>query len=510
MYHLLNKKKYGIINYFAAFMIILFSPFVNAMHITEGEGGSDKDEPELTKEEKEQQDKLLNLITGKITEIVTDATKENVKKEDVDKKVAEVNKLVTQLRDEAINDLKERVDKMAKENEALTKASKDQGVELTKLKNQKQSGPVVSFIEATKNAILGHPKKDEYFKEVTDSYGTRTSLLDFFKNGGQRTPEFEIDGGSDIIRNKAAVEMLESNIVQANVSTIRLTDLVPGTYGVPLTLYAHVLDYFPIRNISRPNLAMLVVYSYEDGVDTTAEGAASSKSSFLLKTVSFPAFYVDTHIPLSEETLDDLDEVLSEINRIAPSKVKEKLDEKVYADAGNDSTDIKGMFVNGDKCTDFDTTDYADSIPGANWVDVIECMIAECESNNYVPDTVGFNPTDVRLKFNSLKNQLDDSIRDNRLVFTNGVLVSVCGLTVRRSAKITANSCFVGAIQPVALLGVRKNMALEFGYNSTDFTERQITARIGLRVAFGVGDPLAIQYCADVATALAAIEDTGA
>jgi hypothetical protein len=133
-------------------------------------------------------------------------------------------------------------------------------------------------------------------------------------------------------------------------------------------------------------------------------------------------------------------------------------------------------------------------------------MISQCEDSEYSPDTVGLNPVDIRLYINSLKDALDNSIKDNRLVFANGKLVSICGLRVVASKKIAANTCFVGAINQLALLGVRKNLTLEIGLNGSDFVEGQKTARVGMRVAFGVGDPLGIIYCSDMTTDIETIK----
>lgn len=448
----------------------------------------------MTPEELKAKQELLDEIKAEVSELISGSTNGLVKSTEVEAKVKSINEKIEKLEGDSklIKELKESIDAQNTLIEKLEKAAKEQGTELAKMKNGANTpAEKRTWIQAAEDAIMQF--KDACLTEITDSNGTRMSLLPYFKRGNKMTPEFTIS---------KAVDMLESNIVQNYVGQIRLTELAPGIYGTPITFYPHVLDYFPQRRITKPNLSMLVTYSYSDGAGTKTEGSAGTASSFLLKTVSFPSFFVDTYIPLSDETLDDLPEVLSEINRIAPSKIKDKIDAKIYADAGNDTTDIMGMFVNGSKCTDFVATTYETSVTGANYVDLIEAMVASCETNKYQPDTVGLNPVDVRIKFNSLKNQLDDSVKDNRLVFVNGQLVSICGLRVVKSSAITANTCFVGAINQVALLGVRQDMTMEIGLNAADFTERQKTARVGMRVAFGVGDPLGVIYCSNMSTDL--------
>ena len=56
------------------------------------------------------------------------------------------------------------------------------------------------------------------------------------------------------------------------------------------------------------------------------------------------------------------------------------------------------------------------------------------------------------------------------------------------------------AAQPQLLIGKRKEMTLEIGYNGTDFTEGQKTVVVKVRVAFAVRDAAAVVYSAAVDT----------
>jgi HK97 family phage major capsid protein len=456
---------------------------------------------EIARAEKEA---LLKEIKG----IITDATKDSASKPEVDAKIEEklksINERIAKLPSDEIDSLKVKLDELAKKNEALENASKKQGEEMVKLKSgQGQNVAPKSLYQIAENAIMKY--KDVFLTEKTDTNGSRLSMLDWFNKGNQTSPKFELTDGATAL--KVAVDMGIDTVAQSNVPLLRLTTLVPGVFGNPLSIYPHVLDYFPQRPCLT-SLSMLVSYSYTDGTQVQPEGNASGKSSLLLKTVEFPTFRVSTYISMTDKMLDNLPEALAEISRIAPDKVKSRLDEFVYRTTGDDSTTIKGMF-SAAKSTAFVADTYADSVVGANYIDLIEAMVLQCELSEYQPGVLGLNPSDIRIKFNSLKNQLDDSVKDNRVTFTNGKLSSVCGLSVVASPKITANTCFVGAIMDVALLGINKNLTLEIGLNGTDFVEGQKTARIGMDVAFGVGDPLGIIYCSDMTTDLDTIKKIG-
>jgi HK97 family phage major capsid protein len=124
--------------------------------------------------------------------------------------------------------------------------------------------------------------------------------------------------------------------------------------------------------------------------------------------------------------------------------------------------------------------------------------------NKYKPKFVGLNSTDID-KIQSLKDQLDNSISDRRLVFNaDGDLVKIAGLRVVENDYITADTAIVGDTAQ-AMIGVRKAMTMEIGLNSTDFTEGQKTVRLGLRLAFGVRDKAAFQYSSGLTADLATI-----
>jgi len=444
----------------------------------------------------EEKKELLKELELKIKSIITDSTKEKVSAKDLNDKIAEVNKTISEnLSNDEMADLKKTVDTMKTELTEANEALKAQGLELSGLKEnetQKKELPK-TFREAVKAAIM---EKKGVLVEKNDDYGKRMSLKDYFTEAGnKRTPSFTI---------KTAVDMLESNIVQSNVATVRLTELDPQRVGIPLTIYPHVFDWMPTKKIARPYMSILVVYSYEDGSGTKTEGSASSKSSFLFKTVEFKAFYNSTHFVLSDETLDDLEEALDEIAIVAPSKILDSVDGKVLGTAGDDSTDIAGLFT-ANKHTDFATVTYTDTVTGANMIDLIAKAKLQCEGNKYRPNVVIMNPSDVD-SLASLKDANDNSVTDRRLRWdTLGNPTFVFGMRIIASTEITANTLAV-VDQAQLMIGIRKDMTMEIGYNSTDLTEGQKTVVIKVRNAFGVRDKAAVIYSDDISTDVTAID----
>lgn len=446
----------------------------------------------MTPEEiKAEKDLLLKEIESNVKSLIADSQKDSITKVELDAKVNELNKSITDsLDNEDMAALKVSIDGLvvaSSDNAAAIKAMAEKAVEDV-------SKAPLSFREVMKAAILS--KKDMVLTEKNDDNGKRLSLKDYFtEKGNKQTPVFTM---------KAAVDMLESNIVQAEVANIRLTELDPNRVGTPLSVYPNVLDWMPSRGISKPYMSVLVVYDYQDGAGTKTEGTAPTKSSFLFKTVQFPSFTIATYFTLSDETLDDLEEALDEISIVAPEKINDNVDSQILGAAGDDITALAGILT-ATKNTAFVPTTYANQVAGANLIDVIAKMKLSCLANKYRPSIVLLNPDDID-NIAALKDGLDNSILDRRMRFDSiGNPISIAGLRIIASTTIVQNTAIV-LDSTKTVIGKRRDMTLEIGYNGTDFTEGQKTVMIKIRVAFAVRDKAGIIYSSDLAAAKATID----
>jgi len=439
------------------------------------------------------------LLLQEIKGLIADSQKDNVKKTDLETRVDGINKAIAdKLTNEDIKALKESVDKLVTEaaaNAAAINALKEQGnKEVEKPKNFKEM-----FKQALINAVMEASKDAPgLLTDKNDDFGQRKSLKEYFsKKGNKVSPEMTV---------KVAVDMLESNIVQSNVATIRLTELDPQRVGIPLTIYPHVTDWMPSKTIGRPYMSLLVVYTYEEGAGTKTEGSASSKSSFLLKTVEFKAFFIATYFTLSDETLDDLEEAMEEIAVTGPSKILDNVDYQMLGTAGDDSSALAGLLTSNKKTNFASATTYASTIANANKVDCIATMKLQAEASNYRPDVVLLAAQEIN-ELASEKDQLDNSKIDRRVVFdVLGEPTYVCGMRIiKTTSTVMAANIAVVLDSKQLMIGKRKDMTLEVGYNGTDFTEGQKTVVIKVRLAFGVRDKAAVIYCSDLDAAVAAI-----
>jgi len=432
-----------------------------------------------------EREQLLLEIKG----LIADSQKEGVKKADLDNTIKELNDKIAKLDNGEMKTLKESVDALLKataDNAAAIKAMGEQSQKKEEKPLTLKEALIAAAMEAGKNV-------PNLITEVQEGDKKKLSMKEYFtKLGNRSTPELTV---------KVAVDMLQANIVQSNVNTVRLTQLDPQLVGSALAFYQHVVDWMPVKPITGKFMSILVVYSYEDGAGTKTQGSTASKSSFLLKTVEFVSATIGTKFRISDESLADLPEVMDEIARVAPDKIKSNIDYQILGSAGDDTTTIKGMYA-ASKKTDFaGATTYASTIQNANKVDVISLMKDQAETSGYVVDSINLNPLDVRV-IAAEKDQLDNSKTDRRVTFDAlGEPLAICGMLIKRNVKQTANTLSVVAREQLQI-GDRQQMTLEIGYDGNDFTEGYKTVKVNVRLAFAVRDPLAVIYCSDLATAV--------
>jgi hypothetical protein len=431
---------------------------------------------------------LLKEIQG----LIDKSQSEGVKKADLDKAIKDLNERIEKLNNEEMKTLKEGVDKLlvaTAENAAAIKAMGEVA--------SKKEVKTMTLKEALLDAIQESSKVvPTLVSKRTENGVEKLSMSEYFnKLGNKNTPEMTL---------KVAVDMNQSQIVQSNVATIRMTELDPTRVGIPLAVYRHVTDWMPVKTISNKYMSLLVVYSYEDGAGTKTQGSTATKSSFLLKTVEFVSATIGTKFRLSDESLSDLPEAMDEIARVAPSKIKDNIDVQILGSAGDDTATIKGLYA-ASKHTDFaSATTYLAMWPSPTRVDVIALMKDQAETSKYLVNTVILNPLDVR-KIAAEKDQLDNSRIDRRVTFDAlGEPIAICGMLIERNANQIADSVTVLDRNQVQI-GDRMQMTLEVGYDGNDFTEGYKTVRINTRLAFGVRDPLAVIYCSGLDAAVAQI-----
>ncbi len=446
-----------------------------------------KTEIELLEEISKQTSEQMESIKSEFTTLVEKANKGTLNKEQLDEELLKLTKAADELTEKNKKDLTDQLNAKVKE------LSEKFELEILGLKEEGfKNNKSLTFRDKIKKAF----EESGLVKEIETTEG-KTKVIDYFsKKEAKSTPVMVI---------KAAVDMTTANIYSTNVElgSPFYTEYDLQVVQIPLNNDIKTMQVFPVRNVTTKYMGIIVENTYVDGSATTAENTAAGKSSVLFETSEFKVFKINTYFHIPEENLDDVDFLMDELGRLAPSKIMTKLDSKVLSTSGDNSTDIKGLLATGNH-TDFDTTTYANSQEGADIIDLIGKMKLQADIANYSANVVIMHPNDIDV-LEGLKD-LNENSKYNRSVRydATGNVTSVKGLKIVKNKQITADTMTVLDVGATTI-GIRKDINMQIGLDSDDLTKGMRTVVFGMRAAFGVKDIGAVIYSDSIAADIAII-----
>jgi HK97 family phage major capsid protein len=446
-----------------------------------------EEEKELLEKIEKQTSEQIGAIKTEFKELVEKLLAGSITKEQLDEQLSAITekteKFEATVNEKLAEDLKKTVSDLTEKFELEINALKEQGI------NEKPT----TFRDRLAKAF----EESGYIKEKETPNG-KTKVFTYFEGKEAKS--------SPVMTVKAAVDMTTANIYGSNVELgspfYTSYELTP--VQIPLNNDIRAMQVFPVSNITTKYMGIIVENNYVDGSATTAENTAAGKSSVLFETAEFKVFKINTYFHVPEENLDDVDFLLDELARLAPDKIMTKLDSKILSASGDNSTDIKGLFVSGNFTAFASATTYVDSQEGADIIDVVRKMKLQAKVAGYNVNIVGLNPADIDI-VEGLKD-LNENSKFNRIVKYDsmGNLVSIAGLRVMDNKQITANTCFVADVR-YQKIGVRKDITMQIGLDSDDLTTGMRTIVFGMRAAYGGKDANSVIYCDDIQTAISDI-----
>lgn len=227
----------------------------------------------------------------------------------------------------------------------------------------------------------------------------------------------------------------------------------------------------------------LVKWAYQTGKEgaagQTSEGALKNQIDFDIVLGSEDVVKTTAFIKVSDEMIDDIDFIQSEINNELMRELLKAVELGVYSGAGTTNT-LHGI---RDVATAFSAGTFAASVDNANRVDVLsvamnQIMIAEQGMPNYIM----MHPSDVTalklVKESPTNNQYID-----RLQNVAGTYI-LDGVPIIPTTLVTAGEYLVGDFTKASVLQ-RSGVNIEVGLDSDDFTKNLRTIRAEWRgVAF--------------------------
>lgn len=297
------------------------------------------------------------------------------------------------------------------------------------------------------------------------------------------------EGSNQKVIVKAAGDMLIStNVSGGNVPVEqRLAGMNPIASRM-----VRLLDIVS-RGTAESNVISWVYQANKDGAaGGTAEGALKNQIDFDLVVASESVKKRTAYIKVSDEMVDDISFMTSEINNELLRELLKDVESQVYAGDG------LGNNLNGIRtvATAFAAGSFALSVDNANIVDVLRIAMNQVKiADQVMPNYILMNPSDVTaLKLIKVGSTDDRYIDQLQMV---GSTLMLDGVSIIESTLVAQDDYLVGAFD-LATVYDKGSISIEVGLDSDDFTKNLRTVRAewrGLvivknndRTAFVAGD----------------------
>jgi len=305
---------------------------------------------------------------------------------------------------------------------------------------------------------LSAGERDEASKNVSSLYkGLKEgqSTLDAIKNGG-----------SDKLKFKAAGTMLIStNISGGNVP---VEQRLSGLDDIP-SREVRLLSIVS-RGTASSNVISWVSKVNRDGAAAgTAEGTLKNQIDFDIVVNSENVKKFTAYIKVSEEMVDDIDFMNTEINNELVSELLRAIELQVYSGDGT------GLNLNGivTQATAFVAATAPEAVDNANLVDVIRTAITQIKiANQMPPNYIMLHPTDV-LGLLQIKRSTTDKAYIDALQLVAGNL-SLDGVPIIETTLVTVDTYLVGDFTKATVFD-KGSISVEVGRSDDDFVKNLVT-----------------------------------
>ena len=249
----------------------------------------------------------------------------------------------------------------------------------------------------------------------------------------------------------------------------RTADVVPLA-----TRPIQILDLIPIDPVSVSNVKWMEKTTYTISAAEIAEAATYPESTYVWTERSAPVQKIADSIPVTDEQIDDVDQMASLLDADLRFGVRQKLDSQVINGTGT-APQIRGILNYAGIQTQARATDpHFDAI--------FKAITKVRVTGRAEPDAVAIHSTD----FQTIRlTRTADGIYIMGNPDSPGSM-RLFGLPVAINEVLTAGTALVGDYSRYARLKERKGIEVQVGYTGTQFTEGKKTLRADVRVAMVV------------------------
>lgn len=255
--------------------------------------------------------------------------------------------------------------------------------------------------------------------------------------------------------------------------------------GIMPTLFQPlgIMDLFAQGVANSNSVEYLMETAAISGAAGVAEGATKPESTLEFERMSAPVKKIATHLPVTDEMLEDVAAIESYINgRLALFVRLEEEDQVINGTGGDDLSGVVDNLPMGNTAVRSDAVDATDA-------DHIYAGITKVREAYLEPDAIILHPTD----WESLRTLKDGN--DNYMgggPFAAPAQETLWGKPVVVSTVVTQGTALVGAFQQGAQLFRRGGMSVEASNSHSDFFVKNKTAiRAEERLALAIYRPAA-------------------
>ncbi len=226
---------------------------------------------------------------------------------------------------------------------------------------------------------------------------------------------------------------------------------------------------------------------YSNGAAAANEGATLGQTDFDMTATSVNVEKIGTYLRISDEMLNDTQQLTSYISNRVPAKLLEVEDDQILGGNGV-APNLLGLYNSG---TNFDVSAngaFYQSVDSANEFDVLVAAINQLALSNYKPNYILLNPTDFH-KILLLKDSQSRYLKDQ--VYA-GMQPSFMGVPVIINNEVNSGSFLVGDFNSCQLW-IRENLAVSFHReDGTNIRDGFVTVKCAERIALATYLPLGI------------------
>lgn len=379
-----------------------------------------------------------------------------------EKSAEELATLYNEFNEKKYSELSELIEKNAKEeNEETTKALKALNKEVQDLKDQQLKRLNDALL--AQGVIIKKLSRDEANSEpvgllgqVEKGLADNKDKLTALKNGSKES--FNI-----------AVKVAGTMTITGNVSggNVPVEDREAGLNAVARRM-PFIAQLISTGTTSSQVVSWVEQQNIDGGAAGTTEGTAKNQLDFDLVVVNESIKKRTVYIKISDEMIDDIPFMTSEINRELIRDLSLDVDDQILNGDGL-GNNLNGILT---QATAFVAGTFATSIDEANNWDVLKVAMNQIVIADHQPTVIVMHPSDVT-EMNLTKASDGQYILPP---FQSAEGLQVSGVRIVENTGIAADTFLVMDGSKAGLF-VRESMSIEVGFDADDFTKNLRTVR---------------------------------